>query len=317
MANHQEGTTRSVAAAAKKTFVGVIVPVRRQQQQEEQEDHQQEQKPQKQERKQKHQQIKQEHQQRQRPRAITTRSTVPATTPATTPLTASSTTAHIEAHLLDAQQCLVERCQPGNAFHLLPDVYAWKDAAEKANNTPYYIDLENRKTFSHFSTAPMPPPSIPLPPSFPPPIAAATNTAITTRIRVGLFTTCSETWVGKDRETWLKMDMHAWVAFVLPGRPQGRALVIWDSDAPLRRARQEASSGRIKNVLLGRQVALVKHLLGKKWSLSQGVWYGGPGNPTAEKCLPLAMDWVRNTLLPLGTVGVEDLPELGFERLEN
>ena len=220
---------------------------------------------------------------------------------AVTPLVPASSLAHIEAHLREVQRLQIESASSANVFHLLPHCHGWKDDAEKANNVDYCLDLEKLKTFSQFSTA-----------GLAPPVDGRTRT------RVGLFITWPGTWVGKHNRDWAEMEMHAWVAVVIPGKPQGRALVIWDPNASDQLAESKAASGRRKDVLLGRQLALVKYLEEREhWSLSRGVWYGGGegGNPMG-KCLSLSVDWIREDLLPMGKLEVEDLPGLGFTHLK-
>jgi hypothetical protein len=80
---------------------------------------------------------------------------------------------------------------------------------------------------------------------------------------VGLFITCTRTWVGQTAEEQEQTETHTWVGMHLtPSTGTGKMLVIWDSNTAANverveakyRARQEAVPATLQasNVCLSR-----------------------------------------------------------------
>ena len=74
-------------------------------------------------------------------------------------------------------------------------------------------------------------------------------------VKLGLFRSWPETWVGKTPEEWDRISMYAWLAIIInipKSNGGGRMLVIWDPDAETRLdAQQERGIQQHEKKILG------------------------------------------------------------------
>lgn len=205
-----------------------------------------------------------------------------------------------------------------NTIHVLTKIYGFKDGQDRTNSTipSWYPGSAVIGTLNEFMQAPK----------------------HGKRVKLGLFCSWPETWVGKTADELQHMGFHAWIALIVDvpkEEGKGRFLVIWDPDAQViigydqaKQRKEHIVKSRLEEsptsfqfrprerIMLGRQQQLAKKVLDKGRSTFRGVYYGGHGNEEGEGlCLSLSlslalaivrgqkgeprMDWVELGLLPL------------------
>lgn len=193
---------------------------------------------------------------------------------------------HSKSNEDDIQQCLqyIKRQYPNPRYNLFDQgTVMWRDGAHKRNwmvDENYQHTFGNCALFSDWVHAPMG----------------------TATIRIGLFMSHQETWVGKAQQT---IDLHVWVAALRPTltHASGKDLIIWDCEwANTMKEMGNSHPERPLNVttaLMGGQRELYKYLKDpKKGRVRIGsVWIGGEGQKRGgTECLSLSMAWVEEVL---------------------
>jgi hypothetical protein len=127
-------------------------------------------------------------------------------------------------------------------------------------------------------------------------------------VKLGLFRSWPETWVGKTPEEWDHISMHAWFAVIInipKSNGGGKMLVVWDSDAETRLNAQHerdmqqheeetlaAKAFEFKpreRIMMGRQAQLANKVAGKRTTY-QGTYYGGRRSDGKKCSLALALE---------------------------
>ena len=135
----------------------------------------------------------------------------------------------------------------------------------------------------------------------------------TATIRMGLFMSMQESWVGRQNPEH-EYKYHNWCAALRPAPAgiRGKELIFWDNNWEERKARILAESRRMiaVNALIGGQSKLYYHLKDKKRGGMNiyKIWVGGSG--LQELCLPQSMEWLGGIFENGGLDG--DLESLGF-----
>jgi hypothetical protein len=133
----------------------------------------------------------------------------------------------------------------------------------------------------------------------------------TATIRIGLFISMQESWVGRQNPHE-KYKYHVWCAALRPAPEgiRGKELIFWDNDWERTKARllQENKRMIAVHALIGGQKKLYYHLKKKAGMNIYKVWIGGSGRKTF--CLSLSMKWLGGTLQNGGLDG--DLETSGF-----
>ncbi|RPB25232.1 hypothetical protein L211DRAFT_105094 [Terfezia boudieri ATCC MYA-4762] len=133
----------------------------------------------------------------------------------------------------------------------------------------------------------------------------------TATIRMGLFMSMQETWVGRQNPEH-KYKYHIWCAALRPAPAgiKGKELIFWDNNWERTRARMMAESKRMIAVfaLIGGQYKLYQHLKQKGKMNIYKIWIGGNGEH--DLCLSKSVGWLGEILENGGLDG--DLESVGF-----
>lgn len=136
----------------------------------------------------------------------------------------------------------------------------------------------------------------------------------TATIRIGLFMSMQESWVGRQNPED-KYKYHVWCAALRPA-PQGvrgKELIFWDNNWERKKAGLlEESKGLFTSyALIGGQRKLYYHLKKKVRMNIYKIWIAGSG--PEEQCLPLSMEWLGRMLANGGLD--RDLESSGFDNI--
>ena len=229
----------------------------------------------------------------------------------------TSPNAHIEQWLA----YIVEQAAQGplnDTIHICARRYGFRDGQDRTNSTisDWYAGDKDIGTLNEFMQAPK----------------------HGKRVKLGLFCSWPETWVGKTADQLQQMGYHAWLAMIVDvpkEEGKGRFLVIWDPDAkvsmdlaiaaqrkehisrsPLAESPLPFQFRPRQRVMIGRQQQLAQKVLEKGRRTFHGVYYGGRGNEEGlGQCLGLTLglalaivrgekgeprkDWKELGLIPL------------------
>lgn len=200
-----------------------------------------------------------------------------------------------------------------DTIHVLTKIYGYADGHDRKNSTTpsWYPGSADIGTLDEFIQAPK----------------------HGKRVKLGLFCSWPETWVGKTAEQLQHLKFHAWIALIVDvpkEEGKGRFLVIWDPDAQVnigfdkaKQRKEHIVKSRLEErpsaflfrprerIMLGRQQQLAKKVLNKGRSTFHGVYYGGDGNEEGEGlCLGLSLG------LALAVVrGQQGEPRMDWEEL--
>jgi len=135
----------------------------------------------------------------------------------------------------------------------------------------------------------------------------------TAKVRLGLFITIQESWVGRQNPQH-KYNYHVWCAALRPAPAgvRGKKLIFWDNEWERTKENMLKDNKRmtVGYALIGGQKKLYDYLRdkGKSKMNIYKIWIGGSGEKTF--CLPLSIQWLGETLQSGALDG--DLESLGF-----
>ncbi|KAN0083728.1 hypothetical protein V8E54_002816 [Elaphomyces granulatus] len=157
----------------------------------------------------------------------------------------------------DEIRTILSRIQGSGIYN---HVISFLDGTAKANWT-MYPDISSRHTFSHFWKSKR------------------------KNIRLGLFSTWTTTWVGKESDEWHKW--HCWAVAIIKGSTrQGLHLIIWDCDP------QEIDNRRPHQFLLSMQLKFLQ--FAQQNGKIKTLWYNQDTKLSGhDRCLTYSVWWIK------------------------
>jgi hypothetical protein len=126
---------------------------------------------------------------------------------------------------------------------------------------------------------------------------------------LGFFVTWTDTWVARTEE-FQNEPLHVWAAVLMwhKGR-HGKRLIIYDSNSDL------LPEGEIfeKDLILGKQRGLIRHLREEEEYNISEIWVGGKGNNDDGICLEVTAKWIQE-VAEAGGLDIDNLEKKGFRR---
>jgi hypothetical protein len=185
-------------------------------------------------------------------------------------------------------------------FQFFPRVLVFNHSLQKQNTTAYWDGYADAACFSEFHAMPR---------------------AGKERVSVGLTSTWTSTWVGKEELRWQKQWYHMWVILTVHAAPgtKGKNTLIWDCDG-----HAFDDSAEERGVLTSRQISVIKSMRHIKGRHHEAVWMS---TPRAERnrtgiCVNLTLEWLIELVVKGlclqeakgGLVGVDGFKKIRYRR---